>query len=110
MLLAEVLDELGTSQDFIGHVGGDDFVAISTEESAPAIIKRLKEQLPRKSFHITAFSMREQGYIHHNPTTEKKESTNNYGDWQCLPSQFDFVDISEITELAEVSRQRTYEL
>lgn len=113
MLLAEVLDELGTSQDFIGHVGGDNFVAISTEKTAPAIMNRLKERFASEILSHYSFLDREQGYI----TTigqngkEKKSPPMTLAIGSVSPSQFDFVDIREITELAaEVRRQRTYEL
>ena len=32
MLIGEVMDEVGTANDFIGHAGGDNFIVISTEE------------------------------------------------------------------------------
>ncbi|HNK63815.1 MAG TPA: response regulator, partial [Anaerolineales bacterium] len=35
MLIGEVVDELGTPSDFIGHAGGDNFIIISTGEAAP---------------------------------------------------------------------------
>jgi DNA-binding response OmpR family regulator len=34
MLINEVLDELGTPNDFIGHAGGDNFIIITAEDSA----------------------------------------------------------------------------
>jgi diguanylate cyclase (GGDEF)-like protein len=44
MLISEVLDELGSSTDFVGHAGGDNFIIITKEESAAAIRDRLKER------------------------------------------------------------------
>ena len=37
MLVGEVVDELGTTSDFIGHAGGDNFIIITTNEAAPNI-------------------------------------------------------------------------
>jgi DNA-binding response OmpR family regulator len=37
MLLSEVVDELGTPDDFIGHAGGDNFIIITSETAAPSI-------------------------------------------------------------------------
>src|SRR5262249_54258133 len=34
MLIGEVIDELGTPSDFIGHAGGDNFIIITKEEKA----------------------------------------------------------------------------
>src|SRR5512142_2493898 len=42
MLIGEVVDELGTTSDFIGHAGGENFVIITTEEKAEAMTTRLK--------------------------------------------------------------------
>jgi GGDEF domain-containing protein len=44
MLIGEVVDEMGTSSDFIGHAGGDNFIIITTENAAPSIKQRLKER------------------------------------------------------------------
>jgi DNA-binding response OmpR family regulator len=35
MLLGEVVDEVGTVNDFIGHPGGDNFIIITSEQSCP---------------------------------------------------------------------------
>ena len=37
MMIGEVVDELGTISDFIGHAGGDNFIIITTEEKASGI-------------------------------------------------------------------------
>jgi PleD family two-component response regulator len=47
-LLAETVQELGTDGDFIGHVGGDDFVIITTPEHADAIGEHLKTEFDRR--------------------------------------------------------------
>ncbi len=44
MLLGEVVDEYGTSSDFIGHAGGDNFVIITTESAASSIRQTLKSR------------------------------------------------------------------
>src|SRR5512141_2634929 len=40
MLIGEVVDEFGTTSDFIGHAGGDNFIIISTDEAAKKIRDR----------------------------------------------------------------------
>jgi diguanylate cyclase (GGDEF)-like protein len=113
MLLAEVMDELGTSQDFIGHAGGDNFVAITSEKNATAIINRLSDRFASEILSHYSFLDREQGYItsigQNGKEVQSPPMTLAIG--SVSPSQFDFVDIREITELAaEVRRQRTYAL
>ncbi len=48
-LLSEVLDELGGDQDFLGHVGGDDFIILTSIKAAEAVagevIKRFDERI-----------------------------------------------------------------
>jgi diguanylate cyclase (GGDEF)-like protein len=50
-LIAEVVNDLGAQNAFIGHVGGDDFVIIVpphlAEPSAEALSKRFDEEVPR---------------------------------------------------------------
>lgn len=113
MLLAEVMDELGTSQDFIGHAGGDNFVSITSEKNATAIINRLSDRFASEILSHYSFLDREQGYItsigQNGKEVQSPPMTLAIG--SVSPSQFDFVDIREITELAaEVRRQRTYAL
>lgn len=48
MLLGEVIDELGTTSDFIGHVGDDNFIIITKEEKADAIKASLTERFNRE--------------------------------------------------------------
>lgn len=49
-LLREVVTELGSESDFLGHVGGDDFIVITTPENAEpvckTIIERFDEMIP----------------------------------------------------------------
>jgi PleD family two-component response regulator len=44
MLIGEVVDELGTTSDFIGHAGADNFIIITKEEKAAVIKSRLKDR------------------------------------------------------------------
>jgi len=48
MLLGEVIDELGTTSDLIGHAGEDNFIIVTKEEKADAIQARLKERFNRE--------------------------------------------------------------
>ena len=52
LMIGEVVDELGTMSDFIGHAGGDNFIIITTEEKASGIKLRLQERFDN---HITRF-------------------------------------------------------
>jgi diguanylate cyclase (GGDEF)-like protein len=108
MLLTEVVDELGTGTDFIGHIGGDDFIIISTPEVSPAIKNRLIQRFNEEVMTFYNFRDRERGYI---------EVVNGRGDIQKAPlmtlavglihhDTAPFADIREITEVAAEARRR----
>lgn len=107
MLIGEVVDELGTPDDFIGHPGGENFIIISTEEKGPAMRQRLKARFAEEVLTHYNFIDREQGYI---------LSTNRQGQPEKVPvmslsigsvspSKHQFADIREITELAAEARR-----
>ena len=108
MLLGEVVDELGSINDFIGHAGGDTFVIITTEESAPKIKTRIKERFDQEVLSHYNFMDREQGYImatdEHGQSQKAPLMILAIGD--VSPSQYDFADIREITEMAAEARRK----
>ncbi len=108
MLIGEVLDELGTERDFVGHAGGDNFIIITTEEAAPAIYKRLKERFAEEVKSHYNFIDREQGYIlapnGEGETERHPLMTLSIG--TVMPSRYEFADIREITELAAEARRK----
>ena len=44
MLLTDAIGELGSSDDFAGHAGGDDFIITTSARAAPLIRQRIKER------------------------------------------------------------------
>ncbi len=107
MLLNEVVDELGTPDDFIGHPGDENFVLITTEEAAPAIRSRLKARFAEEVQSHYNFMDREQGYITVEENGVQKQvplMTLSMG--IVSPSQYQFADIREITELAAEARRK----
>ena len=107
MLLNEVVDEVGTPEDFIGHPGEENFVVITTEEAAPAIRERLKERFAEEVKSHYTFLDREQGYITLEENgKEKKVPLMSLSIGIVSPSQYEFADIREITELAAEARRK----
>ena len=110
MLIGEVVDELGTASDFIGHAGGDNFIIITTEEKAAAIKARLKERFDNEVQTHYNFMDRQQGFIQ-SPVagdTIVKAPFMTMIVGVVSASQNSFADIREITELsAEARRQDT---
>ena len=53
LLLSEVVDELGTVDDFIGHAGEQTFVIVTYSDSVPQLIQEARQRFKTGSAHIT---------------------------------------------------------
>jgi PleD family two-component response regulator len=107
MLISEVVDEFGTSDDFIGHAGGDNFIIVTSEEAAHSIAQRLQERFSQEVLSHYSFLDREQGYIVAVGTDGQLQQTPlmTLAVGAVSPSEHDFADIREITELAAEARR-----
>ncbi|HOU14456.1 MAG TPA: response regulator [Anaerolineae bacterium] len=108
MLLNDAIDEMGTADDFIGHIGGDNFIIITRKELVASlrseIISRFKENV---GTHYD-FMTRMQGYLivkdEDDKEVHKPLMTLQIGG--LTADDGPFTDIREITEAAaEVRRQ-----
>lgn len=108
MLIGEVLDELGTPADFVGHAGGDNFVIITTEGAAQNLRQKLKDRFGEEVKSHYNFIDRQQGYVLAPASDGQTEQfplmTLAIG--LVAPSQQSFADIREITELAAEARRQ----
>ena len=108
MLIGEVVDELGTTSDFIGHAGGDNFIIITKEAKAEAIKNRLKERFDNEVQTHYNFIDRQQGFVQaptaDGTTVKVPFMTMSVG--IVSPSMQSFSDIREITELAAEARRQ----
>lgn len=108
MLLSEVVDELGTADDFIGHPGGDNFIIITSEATAPSIKQRLKSRFAAEVLTHYNFIDRQQGYM----VAPNKDGILEKVPFMTLaigilPStEHTFTDIREITEMAAEMRRQ----
>ncbi|HET6821044.1 MAG TPA: response regulator [Anaerolineales bacterium] len=108
MLIGEVVDELGTTSDFIGHAGGDNFIIITKEEKAAAIKARLKERFDNEVLTHYNFMDRQQGFIQSPVPSETmvKAPFMTMAVGVISASQHSFADIREITELSAEARRQ----
>ena len=108
MLIGEVVDELGTTSDFIGHAGGDNFIVITTEAKAEAIKNRLRERFDKEVQTHYNFLDRQQGFVQAPASdgTTVKVSFMTMSIGIVSPSLQSFSDIREITELAAEARRQ----
>jgi PleD family two-component response regulator len=108
MLIGEVVDEVGTTSDFIGHAGGDNFIVITKEEKAEAMKARLKERFDNEVLTHYNFMDRQQGFVQapaaDGTTVKVPFMTMSVG--IVSPSAHSFADIREITELAAEARRQ----
>lgn len=108
MLMNEVVDELGTNTDFIGHAGGDNFIIITTNEAAPALRQKIKERFAAEVQSHYNFIDRQQGFIQ----APKADGSVEKVPFMTLsaglvsPTTHSFADIREITELAAEARRQ----
>lgn len=108
MLITEVVDLVGTSNDFIGHAGSDNFIIISNYEAAPHIKQNIKERFAAEIMTHYNFIDRQQGYM----TAPKSNGGAEKVPFMTLsvgiisPREQSFADIREITELAAEARRQ----
>jgi hypothetical protein len=108
MLLGEVIDEYGTINDFIGHTGNDHFVLFTTEECAPNVKENLLNRFSEEVLTHYNYLDRQKGYIEY--AGDGGRPSKNPIITLCIgavsPSQHEFTDIREITEMAADARRR----
>jgi len=109
LLLSEVVNELGSTEDFLGQmVVGPDFVLTSTPERIKAMCERLTARFDEEVGLHYNYKHRKQGYI---------EVTDDEGTTRQIPlmslaigvltsQDGPFYDIRELSETAEETRQK----
>jgi PleD family two-component response regulator len=108
MILNTIVDSFGTPDDFIGHAGSENFIIITTEECAPIIKEQIKVRFLDEIPTYYNFMDREQGNIV--ITNEEGVAENvplmTIGIGTVTPTNYQFADIREITELAAEARRK----
>jgi GGDEF domain-containing protein len=108
MLIGETVDEVGSSADFIGHAGGDNYIIITTDQSAAALKQNLKSRFAADVLTHYNFIDRQQGFMQA-PKADggmEKVPFMTFAIGVVSPSQQSFADIREITELAAEARRQ----
>ena len=108
MMVGEVVDELGTTTDFIGHAGGDNFIIVTKSENAAQIRDRIKERFNEEVLTHYNFMDRQQGFVQAPASdgTSTKVSFMTMSVGVVSPDEHSFADIREITELAAEARRK----
>lgn len=103
MMLTEVVDEVGSGGDFIGHIGGDEFIIISRPETSPRLKSRLVQRFNEEVETFYNFKDRERGYIE---MDGGKMPLMSLAVGLIHHDTAEFADIREITEIAAEARRR----
>jgi PleD family two-component response regulator len=108
LLIGEVVDENGTSDDYVGHPGRDNFVVITHSDNPNAVIDRLAERFDEEVKQHYSFIDRERGYILVPDGTqgERQVGLMKVASGSVSTATHQFSDIREITELASENRRR----
>jgi len=108
LLLSEADDKLGGSDDFIGHIGGDDFIMIMAAEKAAAMAEAVTKRFNQEISSHYSFKDRERGYIVAKDAEghERQAPLMKMAVGVIMAQNQDFTDIREITEVAAEARRR----
>ncbi len=103
LILGEVLDELGTPNDFIGHAGSDNFVVVTYTDKVDGLVTRLVTRFSEEVQQHYSFIDRERGFM---MKEEDKIPLMTLSVGKVSNATRQFADIREITELAAENRRR----
>ncbi len=103
LLLGEVVDELGTPDDFLGHAGSDNFVVITYSDRPQALAERLTRRFAEGVQQHYSFIDRERGYLLRD---DERVPLMSLAVGMISNASRQFADIREITELAAENRRR----
>jgi diguanylate cyclase (GGDEF)-like protein len=109
LIMGETVDQIGTPEDFIGHVGGDDFIIITQGERVNTMAEALTKRFNAEVGTHYDFKARQQGFIVYQGRDgkEQRASLMTMAIGVIKPDEQGFTDIREITEAAAEARRRT---
>jgi PleD family two-component response regulator len=109
LVMSEAVDRLGSPEDFIGHVGSDDFIIIVQGDRARPIADALVKRFNQEVGAHYDFRARQQGYIAYKDKDgrEQRAPLMTMAVGMISPDDQQFTDIREITEAAADARRRS---
>jgi len=108
VLIGDVIDEVGTPDDYAGHPGRDNFIVITHSADPDGLKSQLIEQFDEKIKQHYSFIDRERGYILVPDSTygEAQAPLMTLAAGSVSTRTHRFSDIREVTELAAEDRRR----
>jgi PleD family two-component response regulator len=104
LILTELVDEMGTPDDFIGHAGNDNFLIITYSPKSQILRDRITERFDGEVKQHYSFIDRERGHVVVESGETRPLMTLGAGIVSNATQRFS--DIREITELAAEARRR----
>jgi PleD family two-component response regulator len=107
MVLGKAVDSVGTPNDFIGHIGGDDFIVVAGKELVAPIVEDLQQRFNAEVGTHYDWQVRQQGYL----TVRDDDGSETKVDLMSLSigvvtiDDGPFYDIREITEATANARR-----
>ena len=108
MVLGRAVDQAGTSNDFVGHIGGDDFIIIAAQKGLiPPIVEDLRQRFDTDVGAHYDWETRRQGYliVRDEAGNETKADLMTLSIGVVTSDDGPFADIREITEMAANARR-----
>jgi len=107
MVLGEAADNIGTPEDFIGHIGGDDFLVITRKELIRPMAQDMARRFSEGIVTHYDFKTRQQGYlaIRDDQGNEQRVGLMELAIGAISSDDGPFTDIREITEAAAAARR-----
>lgn len=106
IMIGEIVDHLGTPNDFIGNPGRDNFVVITHTANVDSLVDKLTDDFESRVKQHYSFIDRERGYILvPEEGGEKQVDLMNLAIGSVSTRTHQFSDIREITELAAEDRR-----
>ena len=109
MLLNDIIDEMGTADDFIGHIGGDNFIIITRKELVDPLSAEIAQRFDENVGTHYDFMTRMQGYlvIKDDDGNEEQVPLMTVQVGALTIEDGPFTDIREITEAAAEMRRQS---
>lgn len=109
MVLNNVVDDIGTADDFIGHIGGDDFIIITAAANVASMEAEIVARFDKDIGTHYDFMTRMQGYMTIKDTedNEVRAPLMQIAVGTLTAESGPFTDIREITEDAAEARRRS---
>jgi PleD family two-component response regulator len=107
MMLSEVVDNTGAEGDFLGHVGHDDFIIITTRANVEPVVRGIQKQFDAEVGTHYDWLTRQRGYllVEDKAGAEVRAELMGLAIGALTADDGPFADIREITEASAAARR-----